>query len=340
VGEGHVGGESGATRCLAQGDSAPPRSPASAPLLARPGRLVLVGWFSQLALVGVARVRTTFVDDLGSAPAAVIGTGFWIGEGSDAPEQGAFVTNKHNVDPRLVRDFGARWRTSRVEIELREITELDVSPPGRVHVSDEVQWCEVSNLAESLLADDDTVGAPDCAVIVAPKWLHAPAKFTVPLVLPKLATATELDAKFVVGDAVSFIGYPGDGESAWWDAERHFPISRPAWIASWPGASFSHRDIKTADTTLLSGLSFSGNSGSPVIAHAMAPEFTRVLGIMSGHYWERSDDPRSLLRHSGLSYMTRATSIHALLERARAAGYSAPVPYGGLECVRAPSHTV
>ena len=75
----------------------------------------------------------------------------------------------------------------------------------------------------------------------------------------------------------------------------------------------------------MSGLSFSGASGSPLLSHEKRggsngfgePSFddhvavSKIIGIMSGHLLEEQE---GLFDHSGLSYFTRAPSIQALVE--------------------------
>ena len=98
--------------------------------------------------------------------------------------------------------------------------------------------------------------------------------------------------------------------------------------------AYSNDAIKTGDALLLSGLSFSGSSGSPVVAHPERMRTMRVLGVMSGHLPEAADGRDRTLVHGGLSYMTRATSVRALIAVARAAGFRASAIYSGLESAR------
>jgi hypothetical protein len=86
---------------------------------------------------------------------------------------------------------------------------------------------------------------------------------------------------------------------------------------------------------LVSGLSFSGSSGSPVFNHPKGSSPggnvvdrsyvpSKIIGIMSGHFWENPDDPPEMFRHSGLSYLTQSTAILALIAAARANGFKHP----------------
>lgn len=124
-------------------------------------------------------------------------------------------------------------------------------------------------------------------------------------------------------DVASFVGFPGNDGKKWWNKKWNLPISRTVHIASWPRIASSNNSIPTLDVMLVSGLSFSGSSGSPIISYEkgikagatlstvsyVAP---RILGIMSGHWW--NEEPKGgMFFHSGLSYFTRATSIRELL---------------------------
>jgi len=124
-------------------------------------------------------------------------------------------------------------------------------------------------------------------------------------------------------DLVSFLGYPGTGSSQRWDLEWTTPVARLASLASWPHVPFTNFTIPTDDMTLVSGLSFSGSSGSLVLLHEKGiapgggivdPMYAppTILGIMSGHWREPSDEP-AMFRLSGLSYYTGSTAIIELL---------------------------
>src|SRR4051794_22087821 len=100
--------------------------------------------------LGVNRIVTTFVDV--GASMTVSGTGFWL---ESKPEgKRLFITNRHNVDPRLRPEF-IHWRTARVAIELR----TDPDDP-----SVEVREFEVLDLDQALFVSAES----DCAVIAEP----------------------------------------------------------------------------------------------------------------------------------------------------------------------------
>lgn len=139
-------------------------------------------------------------------------------------------------------------------------------------------------------------------------------------------------------DFASFVGFAGgknretDQRVQWWDHARNLPIARFATIASLTDKSFTNENLLTKNVGVVSGLSFEGSSGSPLIAHhkgiqagqtlriqrppGMQVGFERnsytaakLIGIMSGH-WNDTGWPAA---HSGLSYYTRSDSILNLL---------------------------
>ena len=96
------------------------------------------------------RLVATFVD--AGASLTISGTGFWI---ESRPEKKKlFVTNKHNVDPRLRSDL-IHWKTARVGIELR-------TDPDEDDV--QVSHFDVVNLDRSLFVSETA----DCAVLAEP----------------------------------------------------------------------------------------------------------------------------------------------------------------------------
>ncbi len=111
---------------------------------------------------------------------------------------------------------------------------------------------------------------------------------------------------------------------------RQLPIARIAYIANESSKPYNNSAIKTSDVTLVSGLSFGGSSGSPVILMpkgigiptSFSPHvIPKIIGIMSGHARDILLDPRIpenssplLSAYSGLSYYTRSTSILELLQ--------------------------
>lgn len=262
------------------------------------------------AMLAVCRVLVTFRDGLGNVK-EISGTGFWVKDG----DNNYFVTNRHNVDPTLKLGNDTLFKLEAMHLQLRQ-----QESPGKWLPA--VFLARVTNLADSLQCHSSS----DVAVLKNPSLQSDD-----PLVGHSTFTIEELaDEEFLaesVGpmDAASFIGFPGRDGKVWWDQQWHFPISRTVHISSWPRIPFSNDAIPTPDVILVSGLSFSGSSGSPVISHQKGMRgFTstgkgaskyveaKILGIMSGHWWDEEPD-KGMFYHSGLSYFTRATSIRDLL---------------------------
>ena len=165
----------------------------------------------------------------------------------------------------------------------------------------------------------------DCALIVAAKGL-AFNKGYEPFEFPDsyLADAAFIEEQARMMDQLSFVGFPGTaGGIPFWDQEWNLPVARQAIISSLPGRSYVHRGIGTGDAMLVSGLSFSGSSGSPVFFHEIGERSgfgthehvpDRIVGIMSGHWWTDDNVPEVFRQHSGFSYLTSSRSILALID--------------------------
>ncbi len=260
---------------------------------------------NQNIFVSVCRIRVTFRDDLGNAK-AITGTGFWI---AMRPHRW-FVTNRHNVDPKMKAPHST-IQLEKVEIQLRRQDATGL-------LTSEVDFFGVQNL--DCLKQHPTA---DAAVFVNPS-LHSPG-----YTYGTLDLVTEIgDEPFITRsvramDVASFIGFPGASGKPWWDEQWELPIARVVNIASSPHLPFTNSAIKTANVTLVSGLSFSGSSGSPVVLHEKGVQVghglsggnyiaPRVIGIMSGH-WDDDDVTPGSFRHSGLSYYTRSQAFLELM---------------------------
>lgn len=243
-------------------------------------------------LCAVQKISTTFGDDIGNKVSGS-GTGFWL---STKRGKTVFVTNRHNVDPTMHESSLSSYSFSSLVISLRAFSCTDGLPCGDVN-------------ALSLLANDVTIYQPtDIAdvVLLSPKTLRAPDNPTYKLVSLQ-ESLMSYRRKPEIFDQLFFVGFPGKLRDK---ATYDLPIARSCTIASFPEIDYSDEDrtIGSAQTCLVDGLSFSGSSGSVVIRETDGtPE---LMGIMSGHFkgekWGES--------HSGLSYLTRATSILKVIE--------------------------
>jgi hypothetical protein len=264
----------------------------------------MVGIASQVVF-GVARVKTTFDGESSHAPRTGHGTGFWLDSGKGL----AFVTNRHNLDASL-------WAPPRSDLSLLDV-QLEYRHCEEGAAFPDTRFFSVQNLSTALKMH----ATADCAAIIDPQ-VQKPSEFATPLSfrIKDIADEQFFREHVRIMDFASFIGFPGSGKDVWWDQRATHPIARLATIASLPDAPFVNDAIKTADVTLVSGMSFSGSSGSPIILHLKADTVweqhrvkPRVLGIMSGHLQDR-ESLHPMFQHTGLSYFTRSTSILQLFD--------------------------
>jgi hypothetical protein len=265
----------------------------------------------QESTFGVNRIRTTFRDDIGNVQAGH-GTGFWVGI---TRTDSVFVTNRHNVDPDL-KWPGQGYELVQSEIEVRRFSlkgEWETPTPHP-----ETRFFSARNYAWKRHP------TADCALIPKADLLELPDDFLPFPFCYDLSLPTEWWIQLNVAEmeVVSFIGFPSDGGKPWWDEKWNIPIARLASLASPPSMTFTNGAIQTADVGLISGLSFGGSSGSPLIVHAKGqmPSLgemgdyrpKQLLGIVSGHFKDSASTP-AMFRHSGLPYYTRAPSIRELM---------------------------
>lgn len=264
------------------------------------------------ALLAVSRIIVDFRDGIGNL-ITISGTGFWIQTARDS----YFVTNRHNVDPSLKLGLQTQYRTEKVQLQLRTQKTPGTWLPETFFVS-------VGNLESCVRCHPDA----DAAVLKNPSlptehMVASHSTFT----LDELASEQFFVESVHPMDVASFIGFPEKSGRQWWDQRWDIGIARTVNLASYPSIPFSNDSIRTSDVVLVSGLSFSGSSGSPVISHQKGIKGInlgnalsggiyiepKVLGIMSGHWWNEEPQEEMFI-HSGLSYFTRATSIRELLD--------------------------
>ena len=256
----------------------------------------------------VTRIKVTFRDDIGNGE-PISGTGFWI----EVNNTRYFVTNRHNVDPTLKLGASTKYRLEGLQIQLRKGTQGILVPI--------TEFTPVENFKDFKLHNE-----ADVAVLKEPRFNNATSEFLITAFgKDEIAELAFFSQGLQPMDIASFIGFPGLNGKQWWDERWQFPIARTVNIASYPSIPFTHSDIKTGDVSLVSGLSFSGSSGSPIISHQKGIQVggglqgggfvpPKVIGIMSGHWWEDELNQRDAFNHSGLSYYTRSTSILELVD--------------------------
>jgi hypothetical protein len=262
----------------------------------------------------IHRIRTNFIDDLGNFRSGV-GTGFWLLSQND---KNIFVTNKHNLDASMLFGTNTEYSLNKIEIELRQWKN---GMPQKTST-----FFEVINF-ESVYKSESA----DCAILFEPLLeSHNSAEFLIGSIIKYKDLVQESDfqiGQIKIMESAIFIGYPGKNGINWWDEQWKLPVARQCTLASWPGIPFTNLSIKSTDVLLVSGLSFSGSSGSPVFVYnrGVPPggdivdgnwRSSKLVGIMAGHFWEECDVPQMFV-HSGLSYLTRSTAIIEIIKRAQ-----------------------
>lgn len=212
-----------------------------------------------------------------------------------------FVTNRHCLDGALAYGADSGLQLRDIEVEIREVED------GKAKAA--TVFFPVINPKVILAA------SADCALIIAPEFKNfEPALFrSIAVSSNSLANSQWHSQEMHLTDRVYFLGFAaawvGVRKDLWWDTAWNLPVAREASIASPPSRTFTNPLITTDDVTIVSGHSFSGCSGSPVI-HSGASG-TRIVGIMSGHL--AGKDHQSQPVHGGLSWYTRSPAILDLL---------------------------
>ena len=253
---------------------------------------------SPSALFSVTQLSVEICDDIGNSR-MIKGTGFWV----QLRDRRIFVTNAHNIEPKMKLGADTKFRLNAAAIQMR-VMEGD----GASNHTWAFRVQDVDCISKHPTAD--------VAIFDNPQFVDKQDVFTsFAFELSDIADQDFLEKRLQAMDVASFIGFPGKLGVAWYDEQWQLPVARTVNIASFPRIAFSNRNIPTADTMLVSGLSFSGSSGSPVVSHLkggmpgfIGPDYCppKVIGIMSGHWIEKEQD---VFAHSGLSYLTRSTAI-------------------------------
>ncbi len=262
--------------------------------------------------LAINRIRMFFADDTGHTRNPY-GTGFWINVEEDMM---ALVTNAHNIDARYKLGADTKYEFKKIEVELRVINEA-----GKLQNETEFHEIEFEHIIQH--------NSADVGILINPSYAkngkrHSPKH----IAKEEIATREDFENSIGVCDAANFIGFATYVQNGTcynlWDTTSNLPIIRPASIASIPHLDFKNQAIQTSDVCLVSGLSFSGSSGSPVFSRQKDVAFNyetqrlhggiakaKLIGIMSGHIW---DEPKDEELHSGISYFTKSTAIHELIE--------------------------
>jgi len=294
----------------------------------------------------VSMLKNVLKDEIGNGR-SLAGTGFWLQTGDGHT---VLATNRHLVDPALAfpgDPILAKCNVVATEVHVRQGDDTSLLyAPGRFFRVIDPYWIWDREADAAILVDPKLDGYPPTdqmfRIVALPESL--------------LADGAWINTKLQMMDECFFIGYPSvpkdskddSGEPTHlYDVPMTFPIARQAIIASSP--FFTHKDIKTTGVMLVSGLSFHGSSGSPVVTPLLGvppgsvttkpmedfPEYEhmplalvtdyrepRVIGIMTGKFETKEID--RVFTHAGLSYFTRAGYLSALIKQAREGGWKPP----------------
>jgi hypothetical protein len=269
---------------------------------------------SQNIVKGIFQVMCTFRCAIGNPEKTITGTGFFVNTLSGKL---CFITNKHNVDPRLKLGADTTYSLEKISLHLRKQSEQDT-------LSFETKWLHLASLR---LKNSDNA---DVSVIFDMQTTQDIGEYQPdPFKISDIADEDYLKDKVSMMDIASFVGFPGrKNGKGWWDEEGNLPISRTVNISSYPRKPFVNSQIRTSDVILVSGLSFSGSSGSPIFLHKKGIFINsgvgitvdnsgyvppKLIGIMSGHWQDDDKIEPEMFFHSGLSYFTKSTAILDLL---------------------------
>jgi len=151
-------------------------------------------------------------------------------------------------------------------------------------------------------------------------------------VLPEewIASQVHFD-RLQIADEAFFIGFPGFDGRMWFEeaavlpsrAPRRWPRSRACLSQTptfEPPMSSWWRVYRLAGLAAVS-LSTADKEFRPVVTVDPQHVPSLVIGVMSGHFSEPAPEQPASLRHGGLSYLTRSTSLHEVIQSARNLGF-------------------
>jgi hypothetical protein len=255
------------------------------------------------------RFEPLFVNDIGDIK-TVSGTGFALKHGDNF----ILVTNRHMVDPSFVNATYTH-KINKMFLWCRRTDAWTTDSPSEKF---EVGVSQLRIISHP---------SADAALILGVQLLNIGSPPIInPMMEESLADEEFFSQEIGVADPCVFIGYPNP-INPWWDTALGLPIVRLANIASYPHRDFINETIKSTHARLVTGLSFSGSSGSPILnlgSHfrtkqgfislpgAITP---KIIGIMAGHWWNDNKEIPEMLRHTGLSYFVSSIAILELLAK-------------------------
>lgn len=258
------------------------------------------------------QLECRFSDDIGNQKTGS-GTGFALKNGENL----ILVTNRHMLDPSYI-DGESKLKLSDIHLWCRRTTAPTTnSPPEKFQIGLAGARIILHPTADVALISDIQL----CVYGGSKPIIN-------PMTEDSLAGNEFFSKELGIADSCVFIGYPSNNlASPWWDTSLQLPIVRLANISSYPQKDFVNADIKSTHARLVTGLSFSGSSGSPIInlgtqfrtkdGYVSLPGaiIPKIIGIMAGHWWDDKSQIPEMLRHTGLSYFVSSIAISELVAK-------------------------
>jgi len=195
----------------------------------------------------VNQIEVSFKDDIGNDK-QIQGTGFWI----DKNGRHYFVTNAHNIEPRMKLGPDTKFRLAKLKIRLR------VQMCG--------QWLQQTTLCEVDIGHSHVCGHPtaDVAVLENITFIEREPSVTYSCFkFEDLATQAFLENSLNPMDIASFIGFPGKTGIVWYDELWNLPIARTVNVASYPKIGFTNSSIPTQMLCWFLGCHFPAPAEAP-----------------------------------------------------------------------------
>lgn len=265
--------------------------------------------YHPLILYGATRLKITFADDLGNEK-----SGFGVGIWTKLPDnQMVLLTNRHNLDYSFINKDFPNYKLSSLKIRL-----CKTSADPRL-LDNEARYFSV-NLTNNICGKLHPTA--DIAMIINPFFLAFEKEYSKTLFLQweELATDNFINNWCEVFDDIGFIGFKQSNDSR---------IASKGSIANMHCNSYDYG----THVIEIEGKSLAGSSGSPVfhLAKGLNLKSTtpalkiecshspgKLIGIMTGHLIDACgnliDRFDSKGVHTGVSYFTKISAFHELLE--------------------------
>ncbi len=257
-------------------------------------------------LYSAYQLSCTFVNNTGTQINCT-GTGFWVRNNDSSL---ILVTNRHVVDLEYSNPEHAGF-------SLYQVTVSGKASEATAGLPDIAQRFVVdhSGLKYSENRENDIACLAVQSVMQLAGFPSTRIDYSIDRNL--LATKDDFDTQFSVCDFVVFPGFP-----EWYDKRQQRPILRTGTISSDPRYDYSWSSNYEGECIAYEAFSYGGSSGSPVFAVQKGPKpgkgisfpafrDLKLVGINAGHLPVGTDSHK----HSGISYMYKASAILDVIDR-------------------------